>query len=254
MEAESETVDPAATAPDPAPRGGDLVYRHALATRLWHWLNALAVFVMLMSGMMISNAHPHLYWGAYGANFDHPWWSPPHFPGWLTIPSTYSLALGRRWHLAFAWILAWGLAAHLIAGLINRHLQRDLRLRRAELAPAHLWQDIKDHARLRFPTGVAALRYNVLQKITYAIVLFVLLPTLILTGLGLSPGFDAVMHWQLDLVGGRASVRSIHFVCAGLVGLFILVHLLLVLLAGPINEVRAMISGWYRLPAERDGA
>lgn len=245
--------------PDPeadqrARHGGELVYRHRLATRLWHWVNAVTVVVMLMSGLMISNAHPHLYWGEYGANYDHAWWSPPHFPGWATIPSTYNLALARHWHLFFAWIFAFGMAAHMIVSLVNRHIQRDLRLRRRELAPAHLWQDVKDHARLKFPTGQEALSYNVLQKMTYIAVIFGLIPLLILTGLSLSPGFNAVMHWQVDLMGGRASARSFHFICAGLILAFTLVHLTLVMLAGPINEVRSMLTGWFRVPADLEVA
>lgn len=238
--------------PEPAPtlRGGELVYRHRLPTRLWHWVNAVAIIVMLMSGLTISNAHPHLYWGEYGANFDRAWLNPPHFPGWATIPSRYNLALGRTWHLFFAWVLSFGLLTHLIVSLVNRHLQRDLTLSARELAPAHLLQDVRDHLRLKFPTGQAALSYNVLQKITYILVVFGLIPLLILTGLGLSPGFDAVLHRPLDLVGGRASARSIHFICAGLIAVFILVHLLLVLLAGPYNEVRSMVTGRYRVPPD----
>ena len=235
-----------------AAHGGQWVYRHRLPTRIWHWVSALAVFILLMSGLMISNAHPHLYWGAFGANFDHPWLNLPRFPGWATIPSTYNLALARQWHLFFAWIFAWGLLIHLVVSLINRHIKRDLSLSRRELAPAHLWRDIKDHARLKFPTGQEALSYNVLQKITYIGVVFVVMPTLIMTGLGLSPGFNAVMHWPIDLVGGRASARSIHFICAALMALFIAVHLLLVLLAGPINEVRSMLTGWFRVPPDPD--
>ena len=235
-----------------AERGGELVYRHRLPTRLWHWTNAVAIIVLLMSGLMISNAHPHLYWGEYGANFDQPWWSPPRFPGWATIPSTYNLALARHWHLFFAWILAFGLLAHLVISLVNRHIQRDLTLRRIELAPSHLWQDVKDHARLKFPTGQEALRYNVLQKIAYISIVFVVIPLLILTGLSLSPGFNAVMHWPLDLVGGRSSARSLHFICAGIIAAFIVVHLTLVLLAVPINEVRSMLTGWFRVPPDPD--
>lgn len=231
-------------------RGGNLVRRHRLATRIWHWVNAAAVLIMLMSGMMISNAHPHLYWGVYGANFDHAWFDPPGFPGWLTIPSRYNLAMARHWHLAFAWVLAFGLLAHLIVSLLNRHIQRDLALGRAEVSPAHLWADIKDHARLRFPVGAAALRYNVLQKIAYIAAIFVLVPLLILTGLALSPGFGAVLPLA-DLFGGRASARSIHFICAGGMAAFIAVHLALVILAGPYNEIRSMVTGWYRVPAER---
>ena len=253
--------DAAAAMPDdsadehPTPRAanaGELVYRHRLPTRLWHWINALAIVVMLMSGMMISNAHPHLYWGEFGANLDQPWWSPPHFPGWATIPSSYNLSLARHWHLFFAWIFAFGLLGHLIISLVNRHLQRDLTLSRRELAPAHIWQDVKDHARLKFPTGQEALRYNVLQKITYIGVVFLLIPLLIVTGLSLSPGFNAVVHWPLDLMGGRSSARSVHFIAAALIAGFILLHLTLVVLAGPYNEVRSMITGRYRVPPDPD--
>lgn len=233
---------------------GQLVYRHRLPTRLWHWANAVAIIVMLMSGLMISNAHPHLYWGEFGANLDHAWFDPPHFPGWATIPSTYNLALARHWHLFFAWVFAFGLLAYMLFSLANRHIQRDLTLTRAELAPAHLWQDVKDHVRLKFPTGRAALRFNVLQKIAYISVVFVVLPLMIVTGLSLSPGFDAVMHWPLDLMGGRSSARSIHFICAGLVAAFIVVHLTLVVLAGPYNEIRSMITGRFRVPPDPDEA
>jgi Ni/Fe-hydrogenase b-type cytochrome subunit len=218
------------------------IYRHKLFTRLWHWVNAVAVIVMIMSGLMISNAHPHLYWGEYGANFDQPWFNPPRFPGWLTIPTNYSLALGRRWHLAFAWIFAFGLLAYMLVGLLNRHIPRDVALTRADVTPRLLWQDIKDHLRLRFGDGHG---YNPLQKITYGLVLFVLFPLIVLTGLALSPGFDAATHLTA-LFGGRATARSLHFITMGGIALFILVHLVLVVLAGPINEVRSMITGWYR--------
>jgi len=235
-----------------AAHAGELIYKHRLPTRLWHWINAVAIMVMLMSGLMISNAHPHLYWGEYGANLDQPWWSPPHFPGWATIPSTYNLALARHWHLFFAWVFAVGLTGYMVVSFLNRHFRRDLTLTRRELAPAHLWQDVKDHARLKFPTGQEALSYNVIQKMTYIAVLFGLLPLMIVSGLSLSPGFNAVLHWPLDLAGGRASMRSIHFVASGLIAAFIVVHLVLVLLAGPYNEVRSMITGRFRVPPDPD--
>jgi thiosulfate reductase cytochrome b subunit len=240
---------------EPAPQGGDLVRRHRLSTRLWHWANALALLIMLMSGLMIFNAHPRLYWGEYGANPDAAWLEIGSmegiaFPGWLTIPSTYSLADARIWHLAFAWILLIGVPLYLIWSLVNGHLRRDLWLTRAELKPSHIWHDIKQHAQLRFPTGAAALNYNVLQKTAYLGVLLVLLPLVILTGLAMSPGFDAavpVSSW----FGGRQSARSLHFIAAGGFGLFIVVHLVMVVLAGPLNEVRSMITGNYRLPRDK---
>jgi thiosulfate reductase cytochrome b subunit len=272
-----------------APIGGDVVRRHRLPTRIWHWVNAMTLLVMLMSGLMIFNAHPRLYWGDYGANFDHAWlkvgsartgageqgylelagrrwdttgmlglWTDAEgrvqrraVPYWATIPSNYSLAVGRIWHLAFAWVLALGLLFYLAWSLLSRHLQRDIYIRRAEWRPSHLWHDIREHVRLRFPTGAAALRYSVLQKLAYAAVLFVLLPGMILTGLAMSPGTDAWAPLIGEVFGGRQSARSVHFLCAfGLVAFFV-VHILMVLLAGPLNELRSIVTGWYRLPNER---
>ena len=135
--------------------------------------------------------------------------------------------------------------------LFGGHLGRDLAFRRGELAPRHIWQDIRDHARLRFPTGEAALRYNVLQKGSYIGVIFVLLPLVILTGLTMAPGMNAAWPWLVDLFGGRQSARSIHFIAAFTLVAFFLVHMLMVLLAGPLNEIRSMISGRYRLPQVR---
>jgi Ni/Fe-hydrogenase b-type cytochrome subunit len=270
-------------------QGGDVVRRHRLSTRLWHWVNAVTLLVLLMSGLMIFNAHPRLYWGEYGANLDRAWfeigqrgghgflrlgtwqvptggvlgsWTDPGgmerhkaFPYWATLPSNYSLADGRTWHLAFAWVLALGLLAYLLWSLANGHIRRDVHIRRAEWRPANIWHDIKAHARLRFPTGAAALTYNVLQKISYAAVLFGLIPLMILTGLAMSPGTDAWAPLVTELFGGRQSARSVHFLCAwGLVG-FVVVHVTMVLLAGPVNEMRAIVTGRYRLPRERsDGA
>lgn len=272
--------------PPPPPRGGDLVRRHRLSTRLWHWTNAFTVFVMLMSGMMIFNAHPRLYWGQYGANSDKAWlvigatgngrgildiagtkfvttgylgvWKDGNgvtrrkaFPGWATIPTSYSLADARIWHFFFAWVLVLGGLAYGIVSFVNRHVQRDLIPTRDEIAPRHIWRDISNHVRLRFPRGVAAMRYNILQKLAYLSVLFGLLPLIVLTGMTMSPGLNAAWPWLLDLFGGRQSARSIHFLCAFGLALFIVVHLVMVLLAGPFNEVRSMITGRYRLPKER---
>lgn len=246
-----------ATSATGAVTGGELVKRHRISTRIWHWINAVAVIVMLMSGLMISNAHPRLYWGQYGANFDQPWLNlndylpGGRFPGWITIPSSYNLALSRHWHLAFAWVFAVGLLAYFIVSLLNRHIARDLSLKKGELAPKHLIDEVVHHAQLKFPTGAAALSYNTLQKLTYIVVLFVLFPLVILTGMCLSPGLSPLTGWAIDLFGGRATARSVHFLCAMGIGAFIIVHLLLVVLAGPYNEIRSMITGKFRVPHDR---
>ncbi len=234
---------------DDLPAASRLTFKHRLSTRLWHWVNVVTVFTMLMSGMMIFNAHPRLYWGQYGANFDPAWLELPRFPGWATIPSMYNLALARHWHLAFAWIFAFGLLFYLGRSLWNGHLKRDVALSRAEVAPAHLWDDVKKHARLDFHEEDA--RYNPLQKITYSLILFVILPGLVLTGLTMSPGMNAAWPWLLDLFGGRQSARSLHFIFAAGIAGFIALHVVLVLLAGPVNGMRSMITGWSQLGERR---
>ncbi|MET0238386.1 MAG: cytochrome b/b6 domain-containing protein [Sphingobium sp.] len=240
--------------PDPIeniPQGGTLVRRHRLSTRIWHWVNAVTLYVLFTSGLGIFNAHPRLYWGQYGANLDYAWLELDRFSGWLTLPARYSLAMSRRWHLAFALILGFSLLVYMLWSLANRHIARDLAFRKGELKPGHVWQDIKAHARLRFPTGAAALRYNVLQKASYIGVIFIALPLLILTGLTMSPGMNAGMPWLVEIFGGRQSARSIHFITAWVIAAFFLVHILMVLLAGPFNEIRSMITGRYRLPEDR---
>lgn len=234
-----------------ADNAGRMVRRHRLSTRLWHALNALLLYILFTSGLGIFNAHPRLYWGQYGANFDHPWLVLDRFPGWITLPGHYSLALSRHWHLAAAPLFAFALLAYMVWSLANRHIARDLAFRRSELTPRHLWQDISDHARLRFPTGEAALRYGLLQKTSYIGVIFVALPLIILTGLTMSPGMNAAWPWLVDLFGGRQSARSIHFITAFALMGFFLVHILMVLLSGPLNQIRAIITGRYRLPQDR---
>ena len=262
-------------------------YRHTLPTRLMHWLNALCVFIVLMSGLQIFNAHPNLYWGNAGfdperaalsitskdtANGDdmgvvrigtHEFNSTGilgvsndsdgnrterAFPSWATIPSPRFLAAGRRWHFFFAWVLVINSAVYFGVSLWRGHIKRDLLPTRSELSPVHLIRDFWNHLQLKFPRGDAAKHYNSLQKLTYLAVLFILAPTILATGLTMSPGIDAGFPWLLDLFGGRQSARTVHFICATLVVAFITVHLIMVLLAGPINELRSMITGRYVLP------
>lgn len=276
----TDTAEEIAAMPPAAPV---VVHRHRVSTRIWHWTNVVALVVLLMSGLMIFNAHPRLYWGQYGANFDPAWLEigsedgrgflrvgehqvdttgvlgvftengrprARAFPPWATIPSSYDLALSRRWHLTFAWVFALGIVGYGLWSLANRHFWRDLLPRRGELRPGHIWHDISNHARLRFPRGEAARHYNILQKLAYLAVLVLLIPVMIGTGLTMSPSMDATWPWLLDIFGGRQSARSIHFITAWLLVLFVVVHLLMVVLAGPLNEIRSMITGRYRLPPE----
>ncbi|WP_076073131.1 cytochrome b/b6 domain-containing protein [Sphingomonas montana] len=267
--------------------GRPLVKRHGWPVRVWHWINAVVVIVMLMSGLMIFNAHGRLYWGQSGANTDAAWleigstadagylqlgsvrvpttgvlgyWRNGEgvvqrraFPGWATIPTAYSLSAARRWHLFFAWLLVVPGLLFWLWSVVGGHARALLPMR-TELAPRHVWADIRNHARLRFPAGQAALKYNILQKLSYSGVVFGLLPLLVLTGLAMSPAMNAAWPWLLDLFGGRQSARSLHFIAMVLLAAFIVVHLLMVVLAGPYNEIRSMVTGRFRLPAERADA
>jgi thiosulfate reductase cytochrome b subunit len=170
------------------------------------------------------------------------------FPAALTIPSTQSLATGRIIHFFFAWVLVITLTVWLVASAVNGHL-RQLVPTLADLRA--LPRDVADHARLRFHhTG----EYSVLQKLAYASVLFLALPLMILTGLSMSPGFNAAAPWLLEIFGGRQTARTIHFLTMlALIGFF-LVHMAMILLAGPLNEMRSILTGWYRTDGEKTDA
>jgi len=266
-----------------------LVYRHAVVTRITHWINLLALVVLLASGLQIFNAHPALYWGDT-ARFAHPWaqmttgekagktigvttvggaafettglfgysgkpeaMEARGFPAWATLPSYRSLADGRRWHFFFAWLFVVNGLVYLGGNLINGHVRRDLLPQRDQLKPRHLWREIADHARLRFPKGEAGRRYNALQKLTYLAVIFVLLPAMLATGLSMSPGMNAAFPWLPELFGGRQSARTLHFISASLIVAFVLVHVLMVLVSGPLNSLRSMITGRFAIRTEEAG-
>lgn len=215
--------------------------RHSFSTRLWHWINLVCLVILFMSGLNISNAHPRLYWGEWGFDVADAWLVVPRFPGWMTIPGHYSLAGARDWHVLFALIFAFVLLLGWLAMLVSGHFRRDLVTRRREWRADAIRGDIAAHLKLDFDHGPG--KYNFLQRITYGLVLGVLLPGMVLTGLGISPGIEPLVRPLIDLVGGRQSMRSLHFLFAwGLFGFFVL-HVALVLLSGPIGQMRDMITG-----------
>ncbi len=264
---------------------GPLLKRHRISTRVWHWFNVVAVFMLIGSGLTIFNAHPRLYWGEYGANFDPAWLEIDDepsanggirgfarvgslditttgilgvfdkdgqvrtraFPHWITIPANYSLAEGRRYHFLGAWMLGLAGLFYVLTSLLNGHIQRDLIPARREWRWSNIRHDIVQHLKFRFDHSPLE-KYNFLQKLSYGGVILVILPVLVLTGLTMSPNMNAAWPWLLDIFGGRQSARSFHFIAAFLLIGFILVHLLLVLLAGPLNQIRSMITGRFRYP------
>jgi thiosulfate reductase cytochrome b subunit len=109
-----------------------------------------------------------------------------------------------------------------------------------------------DHLRFRHPRGEASKHYNVLQKCAYLAVIFFLLPGIILMGFGMSPGLNALFTGWVDLFSGRQSVRTIHFVLAWTLLLFAIVHVFMVIVSGFWNNLRSMITGYYRVESEAD--
>ena len=261
-----------------------VVVRHSALVRVCHWVNALCFFMLLMSGLQIFNARPGLSWGEatqfknpflsfsarenddgsvtgvttlFGRSFDTTglFGASPGpdgemedrgFPSWATLPAEQDLAMGRRWHFFFAWLLVLNGLVYVANLLVGRHL-RDLLPSAAELRA--LPRTVLDHARLRFPKGDAALRYNVLQKLAYLSVV-VAFAVLVLAGLTMSPTMDAAFPWLVPLFHGRQSARSVHFVMAAYLVAFVAVHIVMVLLSGVFNNMRSMITGRYRIPEE----
>jgi thiosulfate reductase cytochrome b subunit len=252
--------------------------------RLTHWINALTIFVMIGTGLNIFNAHPMLYWGQKGSELDSPFIAltavdTPHgmrgqtvigpfrfdttgvlglsrvhgemmmraWPSWLTLPSSTDLADARHWHFFFAWVLVVNGLVYLAWSLSIRHVQRDLWPTRADLKA--IPRSIMDHLKLKHPTGEAAKRYNVLQRLAY-LGLIMLVVGMVLTGFSLSPGLGAFAPPLVQLFGGRQSARTLHFLFGASIMGFITVHLVEVVLAGPLNEVRSMITGRYVLPRD----
>jgi thiosulfate reductase cytochrome b subunit len=266
----------------------EVIYRHSVVVRLTHWINALILVLLLASGLSLFNYHPALYWGSYGysgvpsvlsiaALEDIETGDPVGvttimgrsfittgvlgvsydaegepitraFPQWLTSPG--GLAMARDLHFAAAWLLVLNGLAYMLFGLFTGHFRRDLMPSAEELRPRHLVADVWNHIRLRRPRGEAARRYNILQKLAYVIVIFILLPVMVLTGLTMSPAVTAAMPFLFDIFAGRQSARTIHFLVANLLVLFVLIHLVQVIVTGVFNNMRSMITGRYAIPPE----
>lgn len=223
--------------------------RHALSTRVWHWVNAAALAVLFMSGLGISNAHRHLYWGNYGYDPAEAWLHVMRFPGWITLPSTYNLAASRDWHSIAVWVFGIALLFMWTAMLVNRHFARDIVTGPRDWSPRQWWHVIRSNPRAHETLDGA--KYNSLQKLLYGSVLGVLLPLMIATGLAISPGFEPAAPWLVDALGGRQSARSIHFLVSWALAGFVVLHVALVLAAGPWRLVRDMVTGGDRISEKK---
>jgi len=270
----------------PSTTPAQVYYRHTLPVRLMHWINVVALTVLFMSGLQIFNAHPALNFGkssyngtppvleigarmstagqpqgvtrVFGKEFDTTGWlgvtrdasgnyARSTFPAWMMLPGPQWLSMARSWHFFFAWVFVLNGLAFLIYAIASRHLTRDLAPTRDELRG--IGASIREHIRFKHATGEAAKRYNVLQKLAYLVVVFVLLPLIVIMGMAMSPWLDSILSGWVDIVGGRQSARSIHFIVAWLLVAFVLIHVFQVIVTGLWNNLRSMITGRFKVPA-----
>ncbi len=232
----------------PLTEGRVAIWRHPVLVRLTHWINVTVVVVLIMSGLNILMAHPHLYWGVR-STFADPWVSIGRAPDWLLMPQGRNLAEARRWHFAMAWIFVLNGLIYLAFILLSGRLKRRLWPTRTDLKG--FWPSVVEHARFHFPKDDEARTYNVIQKLTYVLMVLVVLPMMLVTGLSMSPGFNAIGGVLLEIMGGRQSARTLHFLSATAIVAFIVVHVGLVIWTGLFNNMRAMITGWYVIEPRR---
>lgn len=251
-----------------------LVYRHNRITRLTHWVDAIALMILFMSGLMIFNAHPHLYWGSksdpgtaflsIGANgsrgtvqvygYEIPTTGvlglqhtatgnqERAFPSWITVPGYYSLADGRRWHFFFGWLFALNGLLYVIYNIATGHMRKFFFTPRdAGKIPAMIAYYLK----LRKDSPQEG-EYNPLQKMAYTSVFLILTPAVVLSGMAMSPQLNVAFNWMPAMFGGRQSARTVHFILAFGFLFFAMGHVFMVLTQGFFNNMRSMITGWYR--------
>lgn len=255
----------------------NLAYRHNRITRLTHWVNALALLILIMSGLQIFNAYPHLHWGSkaepeeaffsiYAADEEGDirgytrflGWRvdttgilgiqqtdmgpfPRAFPSWITIPGFFWLAGGRRWHFFFAWLFALNGILYFLYNLGRGHVRKFFF---SPYDAGKVLPMIFYYLRLRRESPQEG-EYTPLQKMAYTGVFFILTPLIILSGLAMSPQMDAAFNWLPAIFGGRQSARTVHFLLTFLFAFFTFGHIFMVITTGMINNMRCMVTGWY---------
>jgi len=263
-------------------------YRHPIVVRVWHWLTAVTALGLLFTGTCVLDVHPRLYWGEVG-NESTPAVvavesAGPAAPGQpaptvltlgerhlnvtglmgvpldlgpegmyfliFPLPDSWHFGGMRAWHFALAWVMCLSWLGYCLYLTISGRLRRVLVPEPDQLKPAAVIHDLWNHLRLRRPRGREAQRYNLLQKVTYLGVLGAVVPLLVMTGLTMSNAVTIRFPWLFSLFAGRESARTLHALAAGLLLLFVIIHIVQLIVVGPVNRLRAMTTGFYRIPKE----
>jgi thiosulfate reductase cytochrome b subunit len=242
----------------PSPVLNPVKARHSAVVRVTHWLTVFAFFALLISGLEIVISHPRFYWGETGNVNTHPLFTIPIPASRGTVPTGYSFEMpdangwGRSLHFQAAWALVLTGLVYGIVSLWTGHFWRDLVPQRGERTWRAYWAVIRKYLRRAPQDEAEAHSYNAVQRAAYLVVIFVLFPLVIWTGLALSPAFNSAFPWFVDVLGGRQSARTLHFFITWFLVAFLAVHVGMVILGGFKSRMRAMITG--RVAARREGS
>ncbi|NPU14174.1 cytochrome b/b6 domain-containing protein [Bradyrhizobium sp. 83012] len=184
--------------------------------RVMHWINAVAMILMIMSGWQIYNASP-----LFDFRFDRS----------ITLGGWLGGAL--LWHFAAMWLLMLNGLAYLVTGLATGRFRRKL----LPVSPAAVIADVKAALTFKLSHGDLTV-YNAVQKLLY---LGIILVGIVVVLSGLSIWKPVQLHWLVMLFGDYPAARYVHFVCMALICAFLVIHILLALLVP--KSLRAMIIG-----------
>ncbi len=223
--------------------------RHAAYVRVTHWLTFGCFLALLVTGAEIVISHPRFYWGETGNVNTRPLFTIPIPASRATVPTGYGYVMpdqngwSRYLHFQSAWGLVLTGLVYVVAGLWTGHFLRNMVPQRGKRSFHAHWERIAKYLRRAPPEADEAHSYNVLQRTTYLLVILVLFPLVIWTGLALSPAFDSAFPWAVNIWGGRQSARTLHFFISAALLLFLLVHVIMVAMSGFRSRMRGMISG-----------
>jgi thiosulfate reductase cytochrome b subunit len=231
--------------------------RHTALVRVTHWITVVAFLALLVTGIEVLVSHPRFYWGEVGNSLTRPLFQIPIPSSRSTVPTGYGYVLpdqngwSRYLHFEAAWALLLTGLVYVVFGFWTRHFRGNLFPDSADRTWAAVQRVIAKHLRLAPHCDADARAYNVLQRLTYLVVIFVLFPLVIVSGLAMSPAFNAAIPWCVNVLGGRQSARTVHFLVSVSLVLFLVIHVLMVVLSGFASRMREMITGLSREHEER---
>ena len=231
--------------------------RHSALIRVTHWITVLAFLTLLLTGVEILISHPRFYWGETGNVRTAPLFKLPIPSSRATVPTGYGYVLpdqngwSRHLHFQSAWLLVGTGLLYVLYGLFQGHFRRSLIPSRADASPRAISKIVARHLRFKPASSDEAESYNALQRLTYLLVIFVLFPLVIWTGLAMSPAVVSAIPATVTVFGGQQSARTIHFFVSIFLVLFLFVHIVMICVSGFRKRMRAMIVGRSMRQTER---